>query len=73
MREVRPLISLVAELDSGVIGHILFSPVALSNHPGLSLMGLAPMAVVPEHQRTGVGSALVRAGLEPAEKAVGSS
>jgi putative acetyltransferase len=61
---VRPLISLVAELDHGVIGHILFSPVSLSNHPGLSLLGLAPMAVAPERQRTGVGSALVRAGLE---------
>ena len=59
-----PLISLVAELDRGVIGHILFSPVSLREHVELSLTGLAPMAVAPEHQRKGVGSALVRAGLE---------
>lgn len=32
--------------------------------PGLKIMGLAPMAVVPEHQRKGIGSALVHAGLE---------
>jgi putative acetyltransferase len=42
----------------------MFSPVSLSGHPGLKIMGLAPMVVAPEHQRKGIGSALVRAGLE---------
>jgi putative acetyltransferase len=42
----------------------MFSPVSLSGHPALKIMGLAPMAVAPEHQRKGIGSALVRAGLE---------
>jgi putative acetyltransferase len=37
--------------------------VSLDGHPELRLMGLAPMAVAPAHQRNGVGSALVRAGL----------
>ena len=38
--------------------------VLLSGDPGLKVMGLAPMAVAPLHQRKGIGSALVRAGLE---------
>jgi putative acetyltransferase len=42
----------------------MFSPVLLAGHSALKIMGLAPMAVLPEHQRTGIGSALVRAGLE---------
>ncbi|MCP4203159.1 MAG: N-acetyltransferase [bacterium] len=65
LRELaRPLLSLVAEADGAIVGHILFSPVTLSGHPELEIMGLAPMAVEPEHQRAGIGSALVRAGLE---------
>ncbi len=59
-----PVASLVAEDNGTVVGHIMFSPVSLSGHPGLKVMGLAPMAVAPEHQRKGIGSALVRAGLE---------
>jgi putative acetyltransferase len=42
----------------------MFSPVSLSGHPGLKIMGLAPMAVAPEQQRKAIGSALVRAGLD---------
>jgi putative acetyltransferase len=62
--EAQPLISLVAEDNGAILGHIMFSPVSLSGHPALRMMGLAPMAVAPEHQRKGIGSALVRAGLE---------
>ncbi len=61
---VQPLISLVAGVDAAVVGHIMFSPVSASADSGLRLMGLAPMAVAPAHQRQGIGSALVRAGLE---------
>jgi putative acetyltransferase len=57
-------VSLVAEENRNVVGHIMFSPVILSENPDLKVMGLAPMAVAPEHQRKGIGSALVRAGLE---------
>ena len=62
--QATPVVSLVAEDDGGLVGHIMFSPVTLPEHPGLRIAGLAPMAVEPEHQRKGVGSALVRAGLE---------
>lgn len=63
-KQAHPTVSLVAVDDKTVIGHILFSPVTLSGRPDLPIMGLAPMAVRPEHQRRGIGSALVRAGLE---------
>jgi putative acetyltransferase len=59
----RPLVSLVAEEDGAIVGHILFSPVTLSGAAETPIMGLAPMAVVPAHQQRGIGSALVRAGL----------
>ena len=62
--QATPVVSLVAEENDIVVGHIMFSPVTLSGHPELKAIGLAPMAVIPEHQRTGIGSALVRAGLE---------
>jgi len=62
--QAHPVVSLVAEDNGEVVGHILFSPVFLPGYPDLKAMGLAPMAVTPEHQREGIGSALVRAGLE---------
>jgi len=59
-----PTISLVAVDDGHVVGHILFSPVTIEGSGGVSTaMGLAPMAVRPERQNAGIGSALVRAGL----------
>jgi len=58
-----PVISLVADHQGTVAGHILFSQVTLAEHPQLQLMGLGPMAVAPQHQRRAVGSALVREGL----------
>ncbi len=58
-------ISLVAAHDDRIVGHISFSPVTLtSNTTVTDAIGLAPMAVLPEHQRTGIGSQLVKAGLE---------
>jgi putative acetyltransferase len=58
------LVSLVADVDDAIVGHVLFSKVWLSERDDLNIMGLGPMAVAPDYQRKGVGSALVRAGLE---------
>lgn len=57
-------LSLVAEEDE-VVGHILFTPVTVEGAGQRVFgMGLAPLAVLPEHQRKGIGSRLVRRGLE---------
>ena len=64
----RPVVSLVAEESGEVVAHIMFSPASLSGHPTVKVMGLAPMAVLPVHQRKGIGSALVRAGLDQCRK-----
>jgi putative acetyltransferase len=62
--QASPVISLVAEEDGSVVGYALFTSVALDGDPEAKLMGLAPLAVSPEHQGKGLGSALVRAGFE---------
>lgn len=62
--QAEPIISLVAEDAGWIIGHICFSPVTLSGHVEMTIMGLAPMAVLPTRQRRGIGSALVRSGLD---------
>ncbi len=63
-KKTQPVVSLVAEDNKRVVGHIMFSPVTLTGHPDARIMGLAPMAVAPEHQRKGIGSALVLDGLD---------
>lgn len=58
-------LSLVAEKGGEVVGHILFTPITIEAQAGaVSAVALAPMAVRPELQRQGVGSELVRRGLE---------
>lgn len=58
------LLSLVAFLDRQLVGHILFSPVAIVHDRGTLLgMGLGPMAVLPGYQRLGIGSRLAEKGL----------
>ena len=53
------LLSLVATLNGHVVGHIMYSPLSVSEVDGAAL---GPMAVLPEHQRQGLGSKLVEAG-----------
>ncbi len=55
-------ISLVAELDARVIGHIAFSPVTISDGTP-SWYGLGPVSVLPEYQRQGIGKSLIEEGL----------
>ena len=63
----RAVISLVAEENGVVVGHILFSPVTLEEGAA-RVLGLAPLSVAPEHQRRGIGGELMRAGLERARE-----
>ena len=64
-----PLISLVAEINDNVVGHILFSPVVLENdNSKVSIAGLGPMAVLPEYQRKGIGAMLIEKGFEHCKK-----
>ena len=55
-------LSLVAEVDGRVVGHIAFSPVTISDGTQ-NWYGLGPVSVLPEYQRKGIGKALIREGL----------
>lgn len=61
-----PRLSLVAERSGRIIGHVLFSGIHIETDDGrrAEALALAPMAVLPELQRQGIGSALVRHGLD---------
>ncbi len=59
------VISLVAESDGKITGHIMFSPVYIDGE--VAGMGLAPMAVLPGYQKQGIGSALIDEGLKIAQ------
>ncbi len=58
-------LSLAAVLEDRVVGHVLFTPVTLEpQYPAGGGLGLGPIAVLPELQGQGIGSRLMRAGLE---------
>ena len=58
-------LSLVAILDGKIVGHILFSPVTITNADfQWQAVGLGPMAVLPYYQNQHIGSALIRSGLD---------
>lgn len=66
LRENCPVfISLVAKIGDKVIGHVLFTPARLIQNQGWSIegLGLAPLAVLPEYQKQGVGTGLCVEGL----------
>lgn len=64
------VISLVAVHQNRVVGHISFSTVTVAEAPeNLRAVGLAPMSVLPEFQNRGIGSKLVRDGLEACKRA----
>jgi putative acetyltransferase len=55
-------LSMIAEVDGKVVGHIAFSPATLTDGSG-PWFALGPVSVLPDLQRQGVGSALIKAGL----------
>lgn len=57
------IVSLVAEIEGQVVGHVLFSPITVKDKPASGL-GLAPVSVLPAFQRRGIGGQLIRAGLD---------
>ena len=68
LRSARALtLSLVAEVDGRVVGHIAFSPVAISDGTK-NWYGLGPVSVLPKYQRRGIGKALIREGLSRLRK-----
>ena len=58
-------ISLMAEEEGEIVGHVMFSPVEIDPpSPSWKALGLAPIGVRPERQRQGIGKALISEGLE---------
>lgn len=64
-----PELSLVAEVEGKVVGHILFSPLVIDNgQQQFHSLVLAPVSVLPEFQNKGIGSLLIRAGHQNAKE-----
>ena len=65
-----PELSLVALIDNKVVGHILFTRIAIIDDNGTEhdSLALAPMAVLPQYQRQGIGGQLVAGGLQTAKE-----
>jgi len=55
-------VSLIAEVDGHVVGHVAFSPVTISDG-SQNWYGLGPVSVLPEHQRKGIGKSLIVEGI----------
>jgi putative acetyltransferase len=65
-----PKFSLVARTGGRVVAHLLFSDLSIEHdHGSLKALALAPVAVLPEFQRQGIGTALIREGIERAHAA----
>ncbi len=64
-QETPPVLSLVAIIESSVVGHVIFTPGHVAgNNENEKVALLAPLAVTPARQRTGIGSALVHDGFQ---------
>lgn len=62
-----PELSLVAEVDGAIVGHILFSKIKIIGVKEWDSLALAPVSVLPQFQRQGVGGQLIIKGLEIAK------
>ncbi|MEG4073939.1 N-acetyltransferase [Microcoleus sp. Pol14C2] len=66
LRGIASTFSFVAVQSDRVVGHIFFSSVVVEGKcsRNLSILGLAPVAVLPHYQRQGIGTLLIREGLK---------
>lgn len=66
LRSVPDTFSFIAAVDEQIVGHIFFSPVSIegSGRKNILILGLAPIAVLPNYQRQGIGSMLVQHSLK---------
>ena len=64
-----PGLSIVAELDDQIVGHILFFPIKIKDAGKIhTSLALAPMSVLPEYQGQGIGAQMITAGLQEARQ-----
>ena len=63
-----PELSLVAEENGKILGHILFSKIRIIGEKEYESLALAPMAVLPKYQKQGIGTKLIEEGLKKARK-----
>nr|QNO42528.1 hypothetical protein MMHALIEK_00003 [Methanosarcinales archaeon ANME-2c ERB4] len=61
-------LSIVAEIDNRIVGHILFSKIKIIGDSDYESLALAPMAVIPEFQKRGIGSELIKKGIDKAKE-----
>jgi putative acetyltransferase len=59
-----PTLSLLAETEGAVVGHVAFSPVTIGNKTGFQGYILAPLAVRPDYRKRRIGSRLVQSGIQ---------
>ncbi len=64
-QEKKLALSLIAEVNDSVVGHVAFSPVSVEpGSPAMRGLGLGPVSVLPEWQGTGIGEQLITRGIE---------
>lgn len=70
LRGTTSTLSFVAVESAQIVGHIFFSPVTIEGEctGNLPILGLAPVAVLPNYQRQGIGSLLIQYGLKECER-----
>jgi len=67
-RTIPQTISLVAESEGAVVGHVAFSPVSIDNNENLQGYILAPLGVKPDYQKRRIGSKLIESGMQQLQK-----
>jgi putative acetyltransferase len=63
-----PDLSIVAETDGSLVGHVMLSYVTIEGEESFEVLSLAPLAVHPDHQRLGIGTALIEEALARADE-----